>query len=219
MSQNDEFVLVCTVVQEGYGSQVLKVAYDTNISGATVMRAKGSVQSKFLNLLGLSDVNKEICLNIVKKEKEERFYDALNKNLKFDQPHHGLVFSLPVIMTMGLRNHNPVNLLEREDNVGVDAVFTIVEKDQGEEVIATAKKAGATGGTVMYGRGSGVHKKAKLFNIEIEPEKEVVLILSPKDDTEKITQALNHQFDFENPGHGVLFVLDVTKSMGLYQAE
>ena len=101
--------------------------------------------------------------------------------------------------------------------MGVDAIFTIVENGQASDVIETAKKAGATGGTVMHGRGSGVHKKAKLFDFEIEPEKEVVVILSPKDETEKITEALDDAFDFVNPGHGVLFVLDVSKSMGLYQ--
>lgn len=216
MSKEDSFVLVCTVVQEEYGSDVLRIAHEMNISGSTVVKAKGSVQSKFLSMLGLSDARKEICLNVLREEKEAKFYDTLDKQLKFRQPHHGLVFSLPIIMVKGLRNHGSINLMERDDSMGVDAIFTIVEQGQAEDVIAVAKKAGATGGTVMHGRGSGVHTKQKLFNFEIEPEKDVVLILSLKEKTEKITDALNEGFDFDNPGHGVLFVLDVTKSMGLY---
>lgn len=215
----DEYVLVCSIVEENMGNDVLDIAYDHEISGGTVVRGKGSVQSKFLNLLGLSDVNKDICLNILKKEQEEAFYDALNLQLKFDQPHHGLIFSLPVIMALGLRNHNPVTLLERDDTVGVDAIFTIVKMGQGEEVISLAKQAGARGATILHGRGSGVHKKSMLFNFEIEPEKDVVMILSPKTDTEGITDALNHHFNFVEPGHGILFVLDVSKTLGMYQKD
>lgn len=219
MSKKDKFVLVCTVVQEEYGSHVLKIARNMNISGSTVVKAKGSVQSKFLNMLGLSDARKEICLNVIKEEKESEFYKTLDDHLKFRQPHHGLVFSLPILMVKGLRNHGSINLMERDDKMGIDAIFTIVEQGQSDQVISSAKKAGARGGTVMHGRGSGVHIKEKLFNFEIEPEKEVVLILSPKEDTEKITEALNESFDFDNPGHGVLFVIDVSKTMGLYQKD
>lgn len=217
MKIEDDFILVCSIVQENLGHEVLRIAYDLGISGATVLRGKGSVQSKFLNFLGMDDLNKEICINVMKKEKEDKFYDELNGQLKFDQPHHGLIFSIPVIMTMGLRNHEPVTLRERVDSMGMDAIFTIVENGQAMDVIETAKKAGATGGTIIHGRGSGVHTRVKLFDFEIEPEKEVVIILTPKNETETIANALDAAFDFVNPGHGILFVLDVSKSMGLYQ--
>ena len=38
-------------------------------------------------------------------------------------------------------------------------------------------KAGAQGGTIMRGRGTGIHETAKIFGIPIEPEKEIVLTL------------------------------------------
>lgn len=215
MDETNEFVLICTIVQEEYGSKVLKIGRNNNFSGGTVTKGKGSIQSKFLNLLGLSDARKEICLHVLKKHKEEKFYQILNDELQFDKPHHGLVFSLPVVSVIGLRNHQSLLLNERKDKMGVDSIFIIVDKGKSEDVIASAKKAGATGGTVMNARGSGVHKTEKLFNFEIEPEKEVIFILSNKKETNTIVNALNNDFDLEHPGNGILFVLDVSKSMGL----
>lgn len=219
MTKDSEFKLVCSIVEEDKGSEVLHIAKEIGISGGTVIKGKGSVQSKFLNFLGLSDSRKEICLNILKSEKEDSFYKQLKNKLKIDQEHHGLVFSIAIEAVLGLRNHKEIKLKESRDKVGVDAIFTIVETGQADDVIDCAKEAGATGGTVMHARGSGVHKNEKLFNIEIEPEKEVVFILSSKDKTQEISNHLNKKFDFENPGHGILFVIDVSKSMGLHNSD
>ena len=44
-------------------------------------------------------------------------------------------------------------------------------------MVDASKKAGAGGGTIISGRGTGIHEHAKLFNIPIEPEKNIVLTL------------------------------------------
>ncbi|CAM3561071.1 P-II family nitrogen regulator [Erysipelothrix urinaevulpis] len=217
MEENHQFILVCSIVEEDYGSSVLKVARETGISGGTIIKGKGSVRSSFLNFLGLSDSRKEICLNILREDKEETFYSQLNNKLKINQENHGLVFSVPIEAVYGLRSHKEITINKGRDIMGFDAIFTITDMGQAEDVIASAKEAGASGGTVMHARGSGIQKNETLFNIEIEPEKDVVFILSSKDKTEAITEKLNQDFEFENPGHGILFVLDVSKTMGLYQ--
>jgi len=84
-----------------------------------------------------------------------------------------------------------------------------------EDVLEAAKSAGSTGGTVIHGRGSGVHEKAKLFNIEIEPEKEIVLILSETAKTDYIVEAIKEKLNIDKPGAGILFVLDVNRTSGL----
>jgi hypothetical protein len=53
-------------------------------------------------------------------------------------------------------------------------IVTIVKKGWGDEVLCASKDAGAEGGTILFGRGVGVHEQQKLLNIMIEPEKEVV---------------------------------------------
>ena len=73
------------------------------------------------------------------------------------------------------------------------------------------------GGTVIHGRGSGTEEKEKLFNIVIEPEKDIILILSKVDEVEKITNAIKKVLNISKPGAGIIFTLDVTKTLGLYE--
>lgn len=78
-----------------------------------------------------------------------------------------------------------------------------------------AKKAGARGGTIINARGSGIHETEILFSMPIEPEKEVVMILSKNETVNQITSAIREELKIDEPGMGIMFVLDVNKSYGL----
>ncbi len=75
-----------------------------------------------------------------------------------------------------------------------EAIFTIVDRGVSDSVIDAATKAGSTGGTIIHGRGgSGTQETAKLFNLEIEPEKDIILILSKVDKTEDIVTSIEEK--------------------------
>ena len=211
----NEFVLVVSIVDEDKGSNVMQIAHEMGVSGGTVVKAEGSVQGKILNMLGFTSNRKEMCLNLIKSEKEDTFIKTVNDRLAIDKAHHGIVFSLPVEAAMGLRNHDTVYLKEKRERSGkMDAIFTIVDNGLAEDVIAEAKTVGAKGGTVIHARGSGIEDKETLFNFVIEPEKEIIFILSEKDQSAAIAEHLNTTFKLEEEGKGILFVIDVKKAIG-----
>lgn len=94
-------------------------------------------------------------------------------------------------------------------------IVTIVNKGHCGKVIDSSLEAGAEGGTIISGRGSGIHEKAKLFSFTIEPEKEVVLTLVPSDRTEKVLEAIVKATKLNEPGNGIAFILDVEKTTGI----
>ena len=95
------------------------------------------------------------------------------------------------------------------------AIFIIVDKGKAEEAMKVANSAGATGGTIINARGSGIHEQMKLFQMSIEPEKEIVLIVSKVETTEAIVEAIKVDLDIEKPGNGIIFVQDVRQTIGL----
>ncbi|MEX2573827.1 MAG: P-II family nitrogen regulator [Balneolaceae bacterium] len=94
-------------------------------------------------------------------------------------------------------------------------IVSIVNKGRSGLVLDSSLKAGAEGGTVLRGRGSGIHEKAKLFSFAIEPEKEIVLTLVPEILTEKILEAIVKSAELNEPGKGIAFVLDIEKTAGI----
>ncbi len=65
-------------------------------------------------------------------------------------------------------------------------IVTIVRKGWGECVIDASCKAGAEGGTIMFGRGTGDHEQQKILGITIEPEKEIVLTVIARDEADGV---------------------------------
>ena len=94
-------------------------------------------------------------------------------------------------------------------------IVTIVNKGYCGSVIDSSLEAGAEGGTIITGRGSGIHEKAKLFSFTIEPEKDIILTLVPADRAEKVLEAIVKASKLNEPGNGIAFVVDVEKTTGI----
>lgn len=67
-------------------------------------------------------------------------------------------------------------------------IVSIVRKGWGNTVLEASVKAGATGGTVLLGRGIGINEKESIFGIPIEPEKEIILTLVQENEIDAILQ-------------------------------
>ncbi len=96
-----------------------------------------------------------------------------------------------------------------------DLIVSIVAKGSAEDVMDYAKQAGAEGGTILGGRGTGIHEGVKVFGILFEPEKEVVLILTEQTKTKAVMKSIYYGMKMAEPGNGIIFVIDVAKVAGI----
>lgn len=215
----NNYSLFCIIVDFGKASKILKESKKLGTTGGTFFLGRGTIKSHLLDILGLNEVRKEILIMVIEERLESLFYRELNKKFALDKPHHGIAFSMPINNCIGLKNSKYQSNSEKQEvkNMKYEAIFTIVDKGMSDEVLEAAELGGSTGGTVIHGRGSGSQDKAKLFNIEIEPEKEIVLILSEITKTESIVSSIKEKLNINAPGTGIIFVMDVNKTLGLFQ--
>jgi nitrogen regulatory protein PII len=94
-------------------------------------------------------------------------------------------------------------------------IVSIVRKGWGDTVLEASMNAGAHGGTVMFGRGIGRNEQQKVFGIQIEPEKEIVLTVVPRDQKDKILREIVRAAELTAPGHGLAFVVPVEEVLGV----
>jgi nitrogen regulatory protein PII len=99
--------------------------------------------------------------------------------------------------------------------IKVSLIITIVKKGWGGKVLEASMKAGAHGGTILIGRGIGIHEKQKILGIQIEPEKEIVLTADYSDDSQTILKEICQMCDLEKPGAGIAFVVPVEQIAGV----
>lgn len=213
------FELIYVIVNHGMGSKVLHKAKECGLSGGTVVLGKGTVQNTFLNFLSLCDEKKEIVLLGTDKTTAMTALLQLNKDFQFQKPNHGIMFSTSACGIVG-SSYFECNELKkgREENKTMyQFVMAIVNRGKAEDVIEAANAAGAKGGTIVNARGSGINETSKVFSMEIEPEKEIVMILTKEDVTEGIVESIREKLNLDEPGNGIIFVQDVNKSYGIYE--
>ena len=217
----DNYYLLFIIVDFGKASKVIQVAKKMGARGGTILLGRGTVRSNILSLLGLNESRKEVVLMGVEGGLDEHIHKELERQFHLDKPNHGIVFSIPLkqILEINSGNHNLKRGKEGEFEVKYEAILTIVNKGMSNEVMEAANKAGSTGGTIIHGRGSGTEETAKLFNIEIEPEKDIILILSRVENTESIVNSIETSIGANKQGKGIIFVMDVSRTTGLYKGD
>lgn len=221
--------LICVIVNCGTGSKVIGSARRHGLTGATVMIGKGTVNNRFLCFIGLADMRKEVVFMVAGKEEAYAALEKMAGEFEFKKPDHGIAFTMPVCEVAG--KHDTVcEYIDTDDEEGRDKgagspedknmyhnITVIVEKGKGEDVIDAAVKAGSKGGTILNGRGSGIHETSRLFSMNIEPEKEIVMILSEAEFTEAIVSSVREHLAIDEPGNGIIYVQKVNKTYGLYK--
>lgn len=100
-------------------------------------------------------------------------------------------------------------------NQNLSLIVSIVRKGWGSTVLQASVKAGARGGTVLTGRGAGIHEQEKIFGMSIEPEKEIVLNLVFAHQVDSILPKIVEAADLNQVGRGIAFVLPVDQVVGV----
>ena len=96
-----------------------------------------------------------------------------------------------------------------------EIIFCIVNAGFSDSVMDAAKEFGARGGTVIHARGTANSEAEKLYKITIQPEKEIVMILVPKNIKNDILHALYKAVGLNTAGQGIAFSLPVTEVVGI----
>lgn len=96
-----------------------------------------------------------------------------------------------------------------------ECIVCIVNAGFSDAVMDAAKEFGARGGTVVHARGTASQEAEKFFQITIQPDKEMVMILVPTEIKDDILHALYRAVGLKTPGQGIAFSLPVDGVVGL----
>jgi nitrogen regulatory protein PII len=96
-------------------------------------------------------------------------------------------------------------------------IVAFVDDSETQAVLEAARKAGATGSTVIsQARGEGMEKSKTFFGLTLETQRDVLLLLVEEHMSRTIleTIARTGRFD-EKPGYGIAFQVDVEDAVGV----
>ncbi len=96
-----------------------------------------------------------------------------------------------------------------------ELILTILNRGFSDLVMDSARAVGATGGTIVTARGTGTKEVERLFGITVSQEKELVLILTLKENRNAIMNAICQSAGLNTQGKGITFSLPVDDIFGV----
>lgn len=207
--------MLVVIVEHNKASKVLHLADEKGVTASVAMLGRGTASRTIFDYLGLNDKKKAVLMLFGKTEEITDLADYLVEKLEMDKPNHGIAYIESAFNVFGTEdNANGSENIKRGENM-YNAIYTIVEKGNADDVIEAAQKAGSRGGTILHARGSGSEEARKVFNMLIEPEKEIVLIISEEAKTKDIVESIRKETQIEEEGKGIIFITNVAQTYGL----
>lgn len=94
-------------------------------------------------------------------------------------------------------------------------IICIVNEGFSDLVMDTAREVGARGGTVVSARGTANKEAEQLFRIDIQPQKEMVMIVVPTALRDDVLHALYKEVGLNTPGQGIAIAMPVDNVVGI----
>ena len=180
-----------------------------------IMYGDGTATQGILDFLDLVKTKKNILISLIPSYIEKEIFNFFN-NTDIKEMGKGIVFTVPLSSSSyyvknAFKEEEGNNMKEKSD---YHLIITITNEGNAEKVMNIAKKNGANGGTLLKGRGMGGKNNFKFFNMTIEPEKDVLLIVCHKSDKNKIMEAIIEKEGIKTSARGMCISLPIDNMIG-----
>lgn len=196
----------------------IKVLEKNKVNFKNIIHGTGTASSSLLDYFGLNQEEKVIITAIAPTTNCKHILKDIETKIKLYEPGRGIAFTIGLSSSIKYlldyyksKEMEDIEMEKMEQHL----IITIANEGYAEKIMTEAKKAGATGGTTINGRGLETEKIIKFLNIAIEPEKDIVLILASSETKNSIMNNIIESCGLKTPGAGICFSLPVDYGVGL----
>jgi nitrogen regulatory protein PII len=213
------------IVDHSLEETLLHVYKSSDVPILILTHGQGTAKSVVYEVLGCGGLKKTVSVSIQTKAMTKHLLKQLSDRIEFNKPFTGIAFTINVSSVSNILSKLCV---QAEENIKIGSedmdsthkepyhlIVTIVNSGFFDQVMEAAKEAGASGGTVIHARGLGSKEARKYLGITIQPEKDLVLILTPKDKKLAIMENIMHKAGLNTAGTGICFSLPVDSAVGV----
>lgn len=222
MSKPERVMMLISIIGRGKSKSYIEMLNKKNIRYHLQSIGHGTAPSEMMDIFGLQSNDKDIIISFAPFGEVAAFAADLGKNLDANSRYGGLLVVLGLSAVNRLaaeilsRRQQPNTIekgaeLEMKNEHKHQLILITVNQGYTDRVMQTAKKAGATGGTVIRARLAGAERLDQ-FGIDLQEEREIVMILAPVNSSSEILEEVNRECGLKTPAGGVVCAVPVEKA-------
>ena len=216
-----ELNMVMAIVNRDRHEAMEDVIHGLKLPLAMTLYARGTARDEHLSLYGLAATEKALVFTVADGEQTKKLMRAARLRMFIDIPGNGIMMSVPLKSVGGGRTmaYLTDNMNMNSDKPSMDfsheLICVILNEGCSDMVMAAARPAGATGGTVLAGKGTGAREAEKFLGISLASEKDVVLIVAEAAKKSAIMKAIVQKAGPGTEAGAICFSLPVSGVEGL----
>lgn len=214
-------MMLLSIVERDKGKKLISVLEGINIRTNIQCVGFGTAPTEMMDIFGLGSNDKDIIISIAA---EDTVKDMMSNFGTFFESHTRFGGLMIILKTSAasrvlteLLTHNSNNLEEKGNGAMKNEhhnnlIIISVNDGYADDVMQVARKAGATGGTVVKGRLADTGLIAELEDIEVDEEREILVILAPLNTSKQIMEDVNREFGINSKANGIIVATPTQKA-------
>lgn len=222
-----ELYLMATISDRNQMRRFQALYKEYGIELLLVALGRGTAASEILDSFGLEASEKAILFTFVTGTEWKRIKSGLQRQMRIDIPGTGVAFLIPLSSVGGKKQLSYLiegrKFEKGEESALKDTKYEllVVIANQGyiEPIMDAARQANAPGGTVIHAKGTGAEKAEKFLGVSLAAEKEMIFMVTKKQDKNAIMKAIMQQAGLDSKAKAIVFSLPVTETAGMRLVE
>ena len=220
MSQR--MMLLLTITRRGEGSHIVDNLTSHGMPWHFRAVGQGTASSEMMDILGIGSRDKDIVITLAAKRAAEAFCTELEGDPTLGKGH-GIMMVIPLnainslTAVLATRAAGKITQQEADKNTMKNEykhslVLVAVNRGCADDVMQVARKAGATGGTVIKANLAD-NEASELLGVTLEEERDIVAIMVPDTIRDAVMEDVNRELGLRTDAQAILCSVSVDKAM------
>ena len=216
----DRIIMLLSIIARGKGAQYIRMLKEKGLYLNYQCVGSGTASSEMMDILGLGNSDKDIMLSFGTYNAIDALSGELGKQVGSNMGYGGIAMVISPSafsrITAEIIKRNSKDIVKGDGSnmhseYDYSLILISVNRGYTDAVMQTAKKAGATGGTVIKARLAEAQEIEAYANTVLNDEKEIVTILAPNSIRNQILEDVNTEFGLKSEAQGTVLAVPVDK--------
>lgn len=221
--KQNQMGVLCSIIERGQGNKIIKTYFGNAPVFHWQCAGQGTATSEVLDLLGIGCSEKDVVLTIGLRRILFKTAGEMAGETITAPGTRGIGFILPLnavsnMIALACENETEPAVVDKkgvsymENFTKNSLIVVVVDRGYTDEVMETARAAGASGGTIIRGRFNGTDVIEELYGIKMKEERELIMILTSREKRGMVMDEINRAHGMKCEAHGILCSLPVEKA-------
>lgn len=229
MTENEKkisFRLLILITTHRLADKAVELFEEFSIPLQYRFNAEGTASSEIMDMLGLGSTDKSVITSILPESTANEILKNLFLKLKMNTVNSGIAFTIPLNSASGLilkinedtSKNTEANKRKENENMSENKyslIAAVVNQGFSGDVMNAVHEAGAGGGTVIRSHSIGNDKIANFWGLDVQEEKETVLILSKAENKLAIMKCIGEKCGMHSEAKGIVLSIPVDSATGI----